>query len=830
MALIVKTQMENPGAFGTRLPVVRTRFIGREREMGQVTDLLASARLVTLTGAAGCGKTRLALQVAGAVSDRYEAGAQWIELAPLADPALIPQAVAKTLQIAEQPDRTSLETLLDALGDRHLLLVLDNCEHLLNACARFVETLLAETGVSILATSRESLRVARETHYPVVPLSVPPRTSDADDLEAVGAFDAVQLFVDRARARLPAFELKADNAAGVAGICRRLDGIPLALELVSARVTILAVAQIAARMDDIFALTPPARYVARTHHETLRAAIAWSYDLLSMPERALLRRLSVFAPGFTPESVEAVCAGDDVERGRILDLLASLVDKSLVVAETLQEAEARYSLLQTIRQYAREKLIAAGERTTMRDRHLGYYLQLIEETDPKLRSEYQQLWLNWLEGGYHNTRGALAWAVESDRIEMGLRMGIALYQFWTIRDYVEEGLSWLERLLARASEQVSAEVQANALTFAALLASFRGDTSAQVAYGRQATVLAEKVDEENQAALAWALNAQGYGARAAGDFETYFATSQRIIELHRAEGDPYQLGMDLTLYSVPAMTLGKYDTAREMLEEGLPLLRKAGDPYRIALALNYWGDLARCEGDWKQAQTAYAESLSLLREIDAVRDVASLLHNLGHIHLRLGDVERARALFHESMTSQEELGNGRGMAECLLGFAALAIAGQRPAAGARLLAAAVALAGRHITFDWAATRLTYEHYLTRAQAGLSERAFETERQAGSLLSLDQAVVYAREVATQTETAREARRRLDELTPREREVAALIAQARSNDEIADELVLSKRTVEKHISNIRSKLALTRRAEIVRWAMETGLVKANQQDRV
>jgi DNA-binding CsgD family transcriptional regulator len=571
---------------------------------------------------------------------------------------------------------------------------------------------------------------------------------------------------------------------------------------------------------------PPAVHLTHSHHHTLHAAIDWSHQLLSRPERVMLRRLFVFVGGWSLSAVETVCAGDGVEREQVLDLLSALVDKSLVVADTLHRTEARYMMLETIRQYAGEKLSAAGEASRTRDRHLQCYLRMTEETVPKLKGRYQQLWLNWLEDEYDNIRTAMAWSLESNRIEIGLRIGIALYQFWTIRDYVEEGLAWLERLLARAGEGTAPVVYANALAYAQLLTGFRGNIAAQIAYGRRAAAWAAEAGDVGTRALIWALSAESYAARAAGDYQSDFAISQRIIQLHRDSGDPYRLGLALSLYSVPAMAVGEFDKAGEMLDEGLRLLREAGDPYRIAMALNYWGDLARCQGDWERAQTAYEESITLLREIDAVRDLASLGHNLGHTVLHLGDVTRAHELFNASIASQQEQGNRPGMAECLIGFAGLAIARDQPAAGVRLLAAAAALGGRQVTSRWAATRQEYKHYLACAGAGLTKRAFQAEQATGRALSLEQAVAYAQEAAGQATAIQNARQKLDSLTAREREVAVLIAQARSNEEIAQQLVISKRTVEKHISNIRSKLAFSQRAQIVRWAMETGLLNGTE----
>ena len=814
---------------------MRTSFVGRQREVEEVAHLVASSRLVTLTGAAGCGKTRLALRVAQQMAKGEAAGADfadgtsWVELARLEEPALVAQAVARALGVAEQAERPAVEGVLEALEDREVLLVLDNCEHLLSACVQLTKKVLGETAASVLATSREPLNVTGERLYPVPPLTVPPASLPDGEVDGLAQFEAVQLFAERARAIRPAFNLTADNASAIADICRRLDGIPLAIELASARLNVLTAEQIAERLDDQFALLSPAGHVTTSHHETLRAAIRWSHDLLSEAEQILLRRLSVFAGGCSLNTVERVCAGEGVEPGQMVELLSSLVRKSLVIADTLQRSEARYTLLEPIRQYAGEKLEAAGERPAMRDRHLQCFVELAEETEPKLKGQYQQLWLEWLEGEYDNVRAALGWALESGRVEEGLRMSVALYQFWTIRDYVEEGLAWLERLLAQADEGIAAGVRANALAYATFLAGFRGNTAARIAHGHEAAALVESLREEDKSALAWALAAQGFGARAAGDYDTEFAIGQELIDLHRELGQTYQLGLALSLYTVPAMAIGEYDAAREMLDEGLPLLRDMGDPYRIAMALNYSGDLARCEGEYARAQGAYEESLSLLQEIDAVRDRASVLHNLGHACLHLGEDEQARALFRESVALHEEQGNRPGMSECLIGFAGLALTGGLPTAGAHLLAAAEALGGQHVTSEWAATRLEYERYREQAHEALTQKEFEREWAAGRTLSLEQAVAFAEEVAQKAAVAQETREEWDKLTPREQEVAALIARARSNDEIADELVISKRTVETHISNIRSKLGFTKRTQIVRWALDAGLVTTRDRER-
>jgi non-specific serine/threonine protein kinase len=404
-----------------------------------------------------------------------------------------------------------------------------------------------------------------------------------------------------------------------------------------------------------------------------------------------------------------------------------------------------------------------------------------------------------------------------------LRIAIAIYQFWTIRDYAEEWLAWMEQLLSRADECNSLLVRANALAYAAFLAGFRGNTSAQMRYGDEAAAIAGTLGDQGKFALRWALSAQAYGARAAGDYQTEFALTKRVIQLNRELGDTYQVGLTLSIGSFSAMALGKYDSARLMLTESLSLLRAAGNPYRIAMALNFSGDLARCEGKYAEARPAYEESSSILRELGAVRDLASVLHNLGHACLHLGEIERAGGLFRQSLSLQQAQENRPGMTECLLGFAALAVALDIPAAGARLLAAAVEIGGPRIFTAWAATRLEYEYNLALVTARLGETELQSEQAEGRRCSLELAVAYAQSLPFKLASTLPAGGKTDELTRRERQIAALIAQGKSNGEIAAELVLSKRTVEKHIAHILWKLGFMNRSQIVRWAIEAGLAK-------
>jgi len=433
------------------LPLQLTSFVGRDRERAGVRRLLATSRLVTLTGPGGVGKTRLALRVAADVLPEYPHGVWLAELAVLADPARVPQAVAAAAGVPEDPARPLLAVLADALRPRRLLLLLDNCEHLVGACARLADALLrACPGLTVLATSREPLSIAAEAAWPVPPLAVP----DAGKPPPGGTaarYEAVRLFRDRAAAARPTFRLTRRNAPAVAQLCARLDGLPLALELAAARVRVLPVAELAARLEDRFRLLTGGSRAAPARQQTLRATLDWSYDLLSEPERALFRRLAVFAAGWTMAAAEAVGAdadGQGIAPGEVLDLLTGLLDKSLVTADEQPDGTARYRLLETVRQYAQERLAAGGEAEVVQRRHAAFFLGLAEAAAPELLGGRQTAWLDRLEREHDNLRAALEWLTERGAVEAGLRLGNAVGPFWLTRGYLQEPRERLERLLA----------------------------------------------------------------------------------------------------------------------------------------------------------------------------------------------------------------------------------------------------------------------------------------------------------------------------------------------------------------------------------------------
>jgi predicted ATPase/class 3 adenylate cyclase len=456
-------------AFVHNLPRQLTSFIGRDGEMAEIKQLLSKTALLTLTGAGGCGKTRLALQVAADVLEEFEEGVWLVELAALADSTLVPQTVAAALGVREEPGRPLTETLIDYLRPRQVLLLLDNCEHLLSASAQLADTSLrACPRLRVLVTSREGLGIAGETTYRVPSLSLP----DLQHLPPVAAlsqFEATRLFVDRAAAAVPSFTLNEQNAPSVAEVCYRLDGIPLAIELAAARVKALPVEQITRRLDDRFRLLTGGSRAALPRQQTLRATIDWSYDLLSEAERMLLRRLSVFAGGWTLEAAEAVGAGEGINDDEVQELLTTLVEKSLVLYEE-QRGEARYRLLETVRQYSRERLLESGEMQVVCSRHASFYLNFAEQAEPELRRSDQVGWLNRLDVEHDNLRAALEWSLLGDNQgEVGLRLAGALWWFWLVRSHFTEGRNWLDAAVSRAVDAPAPD-QVKVLNGAAYLA------------------------------------------------------------------------------------------------------------------------------------------------------------------------------------------------------------------------------------------------------------------------------------------------------------------------------------------------------------------------
>ncbi len=681
------------------LPRQLTSFVGREKEIAEIKRLLSTAALVTLTGSGGAGKTRLALQVAAEVMEHYPDGVWLAELAPISDPALVPKTVATSVGVPEQPLREMTDTLIDALRPKATLLVLDNCEHLMGACADLAAALLrACPQVRVLATSRERLGVTGETVWRIPSLSLPDARHPLP-VEQLVLYEAVRLFVDRAAATTPQFALTSDNAPALAQVCQRLDGIPLAIELAAARAKVLSVRQIAERLGDRFRLLIGGSRTTLPRHQTLRAAMDWSYDLLSEQERILLRRLSIFAGGWTLEAAETVCVGDTVETPMVLDLLTQLVDKSLVMVET-QSGVAWYRFLDTVRQYGRDRLTEAGETAGVRIRHRAWYLDLAERAEPELRGPGQSEWLEQLEREHDNLRAALESSVaEHDAAPVGLRLAGALYWFWFVHGHWSEGRRWLESVLARGGD----------VPAPALLKTLQG--IAFLAY-RQ------------------------------GDYKRAMAAQEQGLAASRDLGDRRSSALLLITAGLVALHQGDYGRANAQIEESLVLSRQLEDTWLISLGLGNLGAVARHQHDYPQAEALYEQSLAFSREVGDKRRIAYALRNLGIVALHRSDYERAQAFFMESLSLVKEFWDPYITEGCVNGLAALSAARGDHARAARLLGASAALCETFGLRRAPPDQADHERQVASTRSALGEIAFAAAWTEGRAMTLAESIDYA----------------------------------------------------------------------------------------
>jgi predicted ATPase/DNA-binding SARP family transcriptional activator len=754
-----------------RVPIPISSFVGREHELLAVKTSLATARLLTLSGTAGIGKTRLAIQVAHDAADHYPDGAWFVDLAPLSDPDLVPQAVAQTLGVREASDAPMTATLRQFLESRLLLLVLDNCEHLTAACARLAELLLSAcAGLKILGTSRQVLGITGEVVWRVPSLSLP-EGSGQWPLTTLLHSEAVRLFVDRATAVAPGFRLSEQNAAPVASVCRRLDGIPLAIELAAARMRSMSVEQLLVRLHDLFDLLSSGSRTALPRQQTLRAAIDWSYDLLSGPERALLRRLSIFPGGFTLDTLEAVCGGD------VLDRLGLLIDKSLVLVDT---ATGRYRLLETIRQYALERLTASAECEATRARHRAWCLALAEEGEAELHGPDQALWLERLDGEMANFRAALEEA-PGRRDGYSLQLAAALWPFWYRRGHVKEGLMWLQRALAvDVSTGSASPARARALHGAAILCHERceyetarryeeasmviwrhlGDpkalassldqlghiVNAQNDYARAAALFEERLalrrEISDTAGMGASLNALGYMALFFRDFDRAAELCGESLRLRREIGDRWGMAYSLEFLAQAAIEQGKNDEAASLLDECLTVRRQLGDERGIAATLLNLARVARERRDWDRATAACEESRSIWERIGSAHGVAASTEALGAVNGARGDLPRATELYLESLASWRKVGVAHRIVECLDRLAGLACDLGQLERGIRLLGAAESAWNTLGAHRSTAARARVEERLAAARAALGDAAVTAAGEAGRGLSMDDAMAEA----------------------------------------------------------------------------------------
>ena len=567
----------------SNLPEQLTPFIGRQREIVQVQELLRAHRLVTLTGSGGVGKTRLSLQVAGKMLAEIPDGVWYMELAPVSDPDRVPQSVAAALGLREDPNRPLMETLIDFLSSREILIVLDNCEHLLEACARLADALLRKAPrLKIFASSREALGIDGEYAFRVPSLTVPDprRLPDLADLQE---YESVRLFVERAHEVLPDFVLNERNAPSIAQICQRLDGIPLALELAAARLNLLTPEQLASRLDSAFRLLTGGSRTALPRQQTLRAAIDWSYELLSTAERILLRRLAVFAGGSTLEAIEAVCTGDGLEAQQILDLLSGLVNKSMIGASRSQPAETRYRLLETVRQYAREKLYEAKESQTFYDHHLDYYMELAEAVEHQLRTANALQRLQMLEREVDNLRSALSWALDdigSLKIKAGLRLASSLLNFWHTQNYQNEGYTWLKKgLSTEDADPPDTRMRARACFAAGHLLYPLGRRSEARQWVEESLAIYRKIEDASGVVMAQSMLGEIYSSN--GSYDEANALCGTSLAACRTLNDPWLLAWVLCRYGMCLMDQGDNSLARRHLEESLTIFERLGDQLQV---------------------------------------------------------------------------------------------------------------------------------------------------------------------------------------------------------------------------------------------------------
>ena len=640
-------------AFTHNLPIQVTSFIGREQELKEVKRLLRTTRLLTLTGTGGAGKTRLALQAGADLLDEYPDGVWLMELAPVADASLVPQAVLSALGLREEPQRSLTDTLIDALRPKRALLILDNCEHVVEAVAQLAEALLTQSpGLRLLATSREVLRAAGEVVWRVPSLSVPPEEPDRrGPVEQTTQYEAVRLFVERAVAASPGFRVTDKTAPVLAEVCRRLDGIPLAIELAAARAQMLSPEQIRGRLDDRFRLLTGGRRTALPRQQTLRAAVAWSYDLLAEEERALFGRLSVFAGGLSLDGAEAVCAGDGIETGQVLDLLTGLVQKSLTVPEEGTDG-IRYHLLETLRAYGAEQLGHSDEAEVVERRHAEFYTAFAERAEAELTGPEQATSYRRLETEHGNLRAALAWALREDAT-LGFRLANALARFWDVRCHWAEGREWLAQCL-RGSADVAPQLRADALVGAGALAQNQNDAEAAGALTEEALLLSRRIGYAP--GVASALGNQGLQAHRRGEYGKGRELWEETLAIRQELGDEHGIARCLHNLGLMAHEQQAYPTAERLYEESLAIARRRGDRAGTAMTLNNLGNVAREQGDYEVARGRLEEALAIRQQLGDKAGTAGSLANLGLVAQQQGDYETALAHTEEALGIARQLG------------------------------------------------------------------------------------------------------------------------------------------------------------------------------
>lgn len=805
------------------LKVHLTSFVGREAELRTLRRMLSQHRLVTLIGPGGCGKTRLAVEAAHRFLDDYCDGVFFVELAGLLTPDLVPAAVAHALGVPSGMDK-----IVERLRNRHALLLLDNCEHVIPACVTFLNALMAQCPrLRVLTTSREVLGLAGEAVFGTPPLTVPP--SDAVGAAELMQYEAVQLFADRAAAVLPDFHVSEQNARAVAQICLQLDGVPLALELAAARIRLLTSQQIAARLNDRFRLLTAGPRSGDDRHRTLRATVEWGYDLLSPREQRCFRRLAVFAGGMTLEAAEAVCAGGDIARADVMDLVAQLLDKSFLQSAGADGPHRRYHLLETLRIYGREALESSGELDALRRLHRAWCQELATEAWQHQMAPDQAVWFDRLEAEHDNLRAALRWSLDIGDVEGCLQLANRLGWFWVVRGYLREGREWFAEALPRYPDRT--ELRADALNAAGLLTHYVGDNAAAEALFSEAVAFRREFGDQRR--LGNALNNLGMVTMQRGEYERSRLLYEEAMHIWLALGRRDAAATALSNLGTLAQSLGELERAHQLHVEALAIHRERDDAYRVSNSLLNLAQITFLLGSRNEAWQHLNEVEAICRQFQNHSSYARSLWMKGRMLLAEGqDLAQAEAALRESFRLQREAGDRLKLVDTLVALAEVTVALQRPQQAARMLGAAEAICAETGYVIEKLDRTWHERVMQAVQGALGRDAMTAAAMVGRLHSRadlpeiageEPPVAAAPGPGTAPGTAPGAGTGHEGLTAREIDIVRLIAAGCTIKETSHRLHLSPRTVQKHEENIRTKLGLANRASVAAWAVRQGLAE-------